>query len=324
MTPVRLGFIGFGIMGERLMRAAVKHDRDTVVVSGAYDPSPLTADRLKAIDSGVVAFDSADAVIAASDCLHIATPPASHLEYLSRCFAAGRAALGEKPLATDQVTATAAVSALTRGGARVGVNFPFASSIAVDQLDRWIREGAIGTPQRIDIDLAFATWPRSWQMDAVRWLDGPNEGGFTREVGSHFLFLSRRLFGSLKLLSAACEYPDLGLSERNMQASLVAGAVPVRFSGSVGTTTNDDHNTWTLIGDRGQIRLRDWSIAERSVDGVWQVPAGTSGNAKSRTLVLVRQLDKIAAMTRGKTTNLATLNEALDVQICVEVMLRSR
>ena len=59
-------------MGERLARAALNHDKATLTVTGVYDPSPGTADKLKSIDPSLTAFESADAVIAQSDCLHIA------------------------------------------------------------------------------------------------------------------------------------------------------------------------------------------------------------------------------------------------------------
>ena len=62
---VKLGFIGFGIMGERLLRAALAHDPARLVVSGIYDPSANAAQRLAAISTAPVAFDSAAAVIAA-------------------------------------------------------------------------------------------------------------------------------------------------------------------------------------------------------------------------------------------------------------------
>ena len=97
----RLGFIGFGIMGERLLRAALNHDTSVMTVTGAYDPGPGTADRLREIDNDLQAFTSAEEVIAASDCLHIASPPLSHLDYLKQCSAAGKAALCEKPLSTQ-------------------------------------------------------------------------------------------------------------------------------------------------------------------------------------------------------------------------------
>ncbi len=322
-APTKLGFIGFGIMGERLARAALRHDKSTLVVSGVFDPNPATADKIKAIDSSVVAFDDAAAVIAASDCLHIASPPASHLQYLRLCAAAGKAALCEKPLSTDGDVAREVVREMAERQMRAGVNFPFASSFAVDHIQRWMSDGTVGTPKHVDIELAFADWPRTWQMDAINWLDGRNEGGFTREVGSHFLFLSRRVFGGLQLNAATCFYPAEGRSERAITADLHAGEMPVRLTGGVGTTEKDDHNTWMLTGSNGRVRLRDWSYAEREVDGVWQAPADALPNEQARPLILQRQLDKVAALTRGEATNIASLDEALEVQLVVEDILRA-
>lgn len=160
-------------------------------------------------------------------------------------------------------------------------------------------------------------------MDAAASFDRRAEGGFTREVGSHFLFLSRRLGGPLKLQRATCSYSRPDQSERAITAALTAGSLPVEMTGTVGNTTKDDHNTWTLTGDRGRIRLRDWAIAEREVDDAWQTAPDALPNEKIRPLVLARQLDKIAAMAAGKATNLATLDEALEVQSIVEAILRA-
>ena len=321
--PTKLGFIGFGIMGERLARAALNHDPATLVVGGVFDPNPATADKLKDIDPSVAVFDSAETVIAQSDCLHIASPPASHLHYLQQCAVAGKAALCEKPLSTDGNAAAEVVADMAQRGMRAGVNFPFASSFAVDHIQRWMADGDVGTPQAVDIELGFAAWPRTWQMDAISWLDGRDEGGFTREVGSHFLFLSRRIFGALKLHAATCNYPDNVRSEHAITAELHAGEMPVQMTGGVGTTEKDDHNTWTLTGSNGRVRLRDWSYAEREIDGVWQAPADALPNEQARPLILKRQLDKVAAMTRGEITNLASLKEALEVQLVVEQILKA-
>lgn len=317
----RLGFIGFGIMGERLLRAARNHDASVVAVSGVFDPSPRAADRLRAIDPDIAVYASAAEVIAASDCLHIASPPASHLAYLDQCASADKAALCEKPLATDVAAATAEVAALERRGIRAGVNFPFASSFAVEQLRRWIDEGVVGKPSRLDIELAFANWPRGWQADAAAWLDRPAEGGFTREVGSHFLFLAQRMLGPLTLAKAQCEFPLAGRSERSIRAELHAGGIPATLVGAVGATPKDDHNTWTLSGSMGRIRVRDWSFAEREVASEWRAADDAIPNELARPLVLERQLDKLAAMTRGDATSLASLDEALAVQRIVESIL---
>ena len=319
----RLGFIGFGIMGERLLRAALNHDKSVLSVTGAYDPGTGTEARLREIDSSLTLFNSAEEVIAASDCLHIASPPLSHLDYLKQCCSAGKAALCEKPLSTRVDEAKAAVGDLNAQGMRAAVNFPFASSFAGDYLQRWLNDDIIGEPQRVDIELAFPSWPRAWQMDAVNWLDGRAEGGFTREVGSHFLFLSRRFFGPLTLHQATCDYPEADRSERNIGAELTAGNLPVSLKGAVGTTEKPDHNTWTITGPKGRIRLRDWAIAEREVDGSWQAPPDAVPNEVARPRILERQLNKVAAMARGEETNLASLNDALEVQTIVEEILQA-
>jgi predicted dehydrogenase len=319
----RLGFIGFGIMGERLLRAALNQDRNVILVSGVFDPEPATAERLAAIDPRISVFQTANAVIDASDCLHIASPPLSHLDYLRQCHEAGKAAFCEKPLSTDIARAETIVSDLETKGMHAAVNFPFASSFAGDYLRQWLADDVIGSPQRVEIELAFPTWPRAWQMAAKNWLDKPAEGGFTREVGSHFLFLSLRFFGSLELTSARCDYPERGRSERSIRAELTAGGLPVSLAGAVGTTTKPDHNTWTITGSKGRIRLRDWSIAEREIDGQWQAPDDAVPNETARPMILARQLDKVDALTRGQAQNLATLREALEVQTIVEEILEA-
>jgi predicted dehydrogenase len=316
---IALGIIGAGIMGERLLGAALSQASDTIHVAGIWDPSPDAMARIAAAFPDVPRLSDAAAVVAACDCLYVASPPASHLGYARMALAAGKAVFCEKPLAVDVADARAFVA---EAGDRGAVNFPFASSPAVAALQRWIAEGAIGTPRRIAIEVAFARWPRSWQADAAGWLDARAQGGFTREVVSHFLFLSRRLGGPLAGLKATAEFPEAGRSERRIAATLTAGSLPVALSGSVGTTTKDDHNIWMIEGDAGAVRLCDWSVAERRMaDGSWQRDPGALPNEKARPLVLKHQLEGVAKMTRGEPFHLATLAEALDVQEVVEAIL---
>ena len=319
MTAIRLGVIGAGIMGERMLRAAVEHAADTVHIAGVWDPSPAAQARITAGLPGLSLATSAEALIAASDCVYIASPPASHLSLSAAVLAAGKAVFCEKPLASD-VAAAAAFVASARGK-RAAVNFPMATSFAAERLRGWLAEGVIGTPQRLDIAVAFANWPRGWQRDAVSWLDGRAEGGFTREVVSHFLFLTGRLVGPVTLAAHSASFPLAGQSERAITATLSAGGLPATLTGAVGTTDKDDHNLWTLTGDRGAVRIRDWAAAERMVDGVWLPDAEAMPQDTARPLVLKRQLAGVAAMVRGEAHPLATLEEAFAVQRVVEGIL---
>ena len=316
---VAIGIIGAGIMGERLLGAILQQDPALVHVCGIWDPSPAAMRRMERTFPDVARLPDAGAVIAASDCVYVASPPASHLGHARAALAAGRSFFGEKPLSVDVADARAFVA---EAGTRGAVNFPFASSFAVAALRDWLDKGEIGTPQRIDIEVGFKVWPRPWQADAVAWLDRPQQGGFTREVVSHFLFLSRRVVGPLHGLSGQASFPEAGLSERRIEASLRAGDLPVTLSGAVGATTKDDHNVWTLEGDRGAIRLCDWSIAERRLpDGSWQAAPDAMPNERARPLALKRQLEGVARLARGEAHHLATLEEALNVQEIVEGIL---
>ena len=319
-TP-SIGIIGAGIMGERLLSAILDQSPRLVAVSGIWDPAASAMERMAAIFPRVPRLADAAAVIAASDCVYIASPPASHLDHARAALAAGRRVFCEKPLAVDVAEARAFVDA---AGDRGAVNFPFASSLAVATLTDWIAQGAVGTASRVTIDVAFATWPRSWQADAASWLDGRQQGGFTREVVSHFLFLSRRLLGPLHGLTAHAAFPEAGTSERSIEAKLTAGDVPVALSGSVGTTAKDDHNIWMLEGDKGAVRLCDWSVAERRLpDGSWVRAADALSQAEARPIALRRQIEGVVKLTSGEAHHLATLAEALQVQEIVEAILTS-
>jgi predicted dehydrogenase len=318
---VAIGIIGAGIMGERLLTAILEQAPHALRVAGIWDPAPAAIARVAARFPDVAALPDAAAVIASADCVYVASPPASHLEHGRPVLAAGKPVFLEKPLAVDVADARAFVAT---AGDRGAVNFPFASSPAVATLKEWMAQGEVGTPGSVAIEVGFVNWPRSWQVDAAAWLDRRAEGGFTREVVSHFLFLSRRMIGPLHGLKAGVAFPADGRSERAIEATLRAGDVPVTLAGGVGTTLKDDHNIWTLEGDCGAIRLCDWSIAERRLpDGSWQRAPDALPNEKARPLALKRQLEGVAHLARREPHHLATLADALNVQEIVEGILAS-
>lgn len=316
---VAIGVIGAGIMGERLLNAIRQQDPGLLQACGIWDPAPAAMQRMERIFPDLPRLADAASVIAASDCVYIASPPASHLAHARAALQAGKSVFCEKPLAVDVADARAFVA---QAGSRGAVNFPFASSPAVATLKSWIETGAIGTPQRIAIEVGFAKWPRSWQVDAAGWLDKPMQGGFTREVVSHFLFLSRRLVGPLHGLTGKAAFPEAGKSERQIAATLQAGDLPVTLTGAVGETAKDDHNIWMLEGDKGAVRLCDWSIAQRRMpDGTWQQTPDALPQEQARPLALKRQLEGVVKLTRRQPHHLATLTDALNVQETVEGIL---
>lgn len=317
---MRLAVIGFGVMGERIVRAALEHPSDQVELAGVWDPSAGALARLGRDIPKAPAFASPEEAVAAADCVYVASPPETHLAHARAALAAGKAVFSEKPLGVDLADSRAFVEE-TKGG-RVAVNFIFASSPAVAELAGWLKAGVVGRPERLRIECEFAEWPRGWQMDAVSWLGLRAQGGFTREVASHFLFLTGRMLGAYALEEAHVEYPSGDGAETRIDAKLSAGGLPVTLVGGVGATEKADHNLWLLEGDKGAIRLRDWSTAEvREGDGPWRAAPDAMPHEKARPLILRDQLSKLAAMTDGAPHDLATAAEALAVQETVEAIL---
>ena len=107
---IAIGIIGAGIMGERLLTAILQQDPGLVQACGIWDPAADAMQRMARTFPGVSRMADATAVIAASDCVYIASPPASHLGHARAALAAGKSVFSEKPLATHVADARAFVA----------------------------------------------------------------------------------------------------------------------------------------------------------------------------------------------------------------------
>lgn len=317
----RIGILGLGIMGERMLRNMGDHPAFDVVA--AWDPSPAAPERLAQVRSEARLARDADDLIAdnAVDCVYIASPPASHLSYANLAFDHGKAVFCEKPLATDIETCRATVARVEREQHVAAINFPFASAPAVRAIASGLKTGELGDIERVDIEIAFARWPRAWQETAA-WLAQRDEGGFVREVVSHFVFLTERLIGAARIRDCRIDYPSDGRSaETAITARLDAGSVPVTLSGRVGGDI-PDFNRWTLTGRHGAFALHDWYSLKRRINGAWLDV--DFGEGSIRKISYMSQLDSLDAMLSARPHTLPTFREGLAVQECIEAMLGRR
>jgi len=246
-----------------------------------------------------------------ADLFYIATPPATHIPLVRR---ASRAVLCEKPLAVDVTEARRLVDEIQIPNA---VNFPFATHPTITTLEQELRRGLHGDTQRLEIRFFFNDWPRKWQQGAAPWLEQPEQGGFLREVFSHFAYLTDRLLGRIDLLEAVVERGPSG-TETTVRATLQAGEVPVLLTGDVGGRA-PDYNEWTLYGTRASYRLHDWYELQVGDDDGWRDLQPNSPPAQG----LQEQLDGVTLMLRGRPNPLPTFADALRVQELIEAILDS-
>ena len=257
---------------------------------------------------------------ATTDLVYIACPPAHHADYAQAAMTAGKAVLCEKPLGVDLAESQALVAAATATGSVNAVNFSQASSPALTTIQERIAAGATGPLIGADILVHFSRWPRDWQADAD-WLRFRAEGGFTREVLSHYVFLMERLFGPARLAHAAALYPgDSALCETHMQARFDCAGLPVTFTGTVGGA-GPDRVEATVRGEKQSLRIEDWVNLLESDGGPWRpsLPEITDPRAEG----VRRQLDNLAALIEGRPSHLPSFADALSVQTHIEAMLAS-
>lgn len=315
-----IALIGLGIMGRRMIARLGAHGGFRI--ASMWDPAPESCAAAAREAPGVEIAAGPEAAVARDDvaCVYIASPPASHPALCHLAFDRGKAVFCEKPLTSDVAAGAALVARVVRENRPAAVNFSFASSASFQAVAAAAAGGELGALRRIEIAASFARWPRDWQA-AGPWLSARAEGGFAREVLSHFVFATQRLTGPLALRAAQVAYPSDGrTAETALTATLEAGGVEVAIDAAIRGDVGDT-NLWTVTGDRGAMRMRDWyALERRGADGVWR-PALAGGVEDLRAQAGQRQLDQLAALLEDRPHSLAGFDEALGVQRAIEAML---
>lgn len=318
----RMAVIGLGIMGRRMLDNVNRHA--AFEVSGVWDPSEAAIAETRALMPHAPVAPSAEAAMRGADVIYLACPPGPRKALALAAAEAGKGVFMEKPLGTDDAASRDLVQRL-RGARRPAVvNFTQASSRGFDELRRAIDAGETGELLGIDIVVQYPAWPRAWQAQAD-WLRFRAEGGFTREVISHFLFLAGRFLGPLSLRWAAPRYPagEAGavLCETDLLARLeTADGRPVSILATTGGCQPDRQEV-TVRGSRLNHQFREFYQLWRSDGGPWVEAVDWTTGEDPRSSALQRQLTQADLWLQGRPHRLATAEEALAVQELVEAML---
>jgi predicted dehydrogenase len=252
--------------------------------------------------------------------VYLACPPGPRKTYALEAAANGQGVFMEKPLGTDNLQSRDLLKQLQNARLPSVVNFTQAASRGFEELTRAIQAGEVGELLGIDILVNYPAWPRAWQKEAD-WLRFRHEGGYTREVISHFLFLAGRYLGPLTLQHASPRYPqDPSLCELDMLARLTtADGRPVTVMATTGGMQPDRQEV-TVRGSRMNYQFREFFQLWSSDGSAWKEAVDWSLE-DPRASALQRQLTEVDKWLRGQAHKLATAQEALAVQELVEAML---
>lgn len=306
---VTLGIIGLGAMGTDMIDAATGHRDVRVTVAADVDPETVA----RHTDRAGIEFSTnpADVLESDVDAVYIATPPAFHPELVLAAAEKGMGVFCEKPLAVDLASGRAMLDAVEKAGVANAVNFALSDRWSVLEVERALRSGEMGDPVGVDVQLRFPRWPREFQAHAA-WLDGREQGGFVREVFSHFAYVTDRLLGPLEPVHVSVDYAG-DRAEKAARGFLRADGVPVHMSSFAGLAAEETYE-WYFWGTRRSYLLRDWARLYVSEGGDWEaVPAPERrGNDVTRLALFAR------AVRGEKVADLADFAAALRVQEVVE------
>lgn len=244
-------------MGHRMLTYMPKEPR--LEVAAAWDISPKECDRAQSAFPWLTISADADALISSADVdlVYIGVPPKYHVAYAEACIAAGKAIFCEKPLSVSLGDGKRLVEMVSQSNIFNAVNLSLASAGAVDIFRHELTTAAFGTPKSAEITLQFSMWPREWQQSAA-WLKYREDGGFTREVTTHFLYLCESFFGSGSIKSKSVHYPEnRDLCETQLKAELIFGDVPVSIR-SKAAANLEDLISFTVNGTSKTFTLRDF------------------------------------------------------------------
>lgn len=299
---VRLGIIGLGVIGSEMLGIALDHPEFEVTL--AADPARTAPDGVPYTPDARHVVDHPDI-----DAVYIASPPSTHPGYAVQAMTAGKAVFCEKPLAIDADEGAEMVAVAAELGAVNALNFVLSDRAAAVEVGRALRAGEVGTVLGVDVGLLFPEWPRAVQREAG-WVAGREQGGFLREVASHYLFLTDRLLGPLAPLHTQITYgPAAEIAASGLLAA--AGGLPVRVSGQV--AAGPERYAWTLYGSRTSYRITEWGRLWKGDGSGWVEVAldGPRGDERTR-------LTEFARALRGRSTTLADFAAGLRVQRIIE------
>ena len=316
----KFAIIGLGIMGRRMLENVMRHPK--FELSGVWDPSDDAVAKTRLILPNAPVAHSAHTAMQGADVVYLACPPGPRKTYALEAATNGQGVFMEKPLGTDNAQSRDLLKQLEKARLPSVVNFTQAASRGFEELTRAIQAGEVGELLGIDIVVNYPAWPRAWQKEAD-WLRFRHEGGYTREVISHFLFLAGRYIGPLTLQQALPRYPqDPNLCELDMLARLTtADGRPVTVMATTGGMQPDRQEV-TVRGSRMNYQFREFFQLWCSDGSAWKEAVDWS-TEDPRTSALQRQLNEVDHWLLGQPHKLATAQEALAVQELVEAMLAS-
>ena len=256
MKKIKLGIIGLGAIGERLIKVLKTYDK--IEIAMVYDHDIKRMEEIARLYD-LATVDGVEHMLdhQSLDAVYLAVPPKFHKDLALKIIQAGKDLLCEKPLADTVENAKIMYDASKESSVTIGMNFPLPYTGAYQHLQEQIKKNEMGSLMRIEVYGQFPDWPRKWQINP--WIDTRAEGGFVREVFTHLIQVIISLYGPIENICSRAQYPsDPTLSEIGVLGfgKLLDGSM-VSFNGLSGMNEKE-YLSLKFIFEKGSLEMVNW------------------------------------------------------------------
>jgi predicted dehydrogenase len=314
----RIGAIGLGGIGRVTLSSMASNSNYELTT--AWDPDEAACAALRQTCPEMEIAASAEAVIddPRTTTVYIASPPLTHAAYVQAAAEKGKCIFCEKPLGIDVAESETLVALVADRNVPNVINFNHSNATASCYLESELASGAMGDIARVDVFIHLTQWPRDFQAHAT-WLKTRQQGGFTREMLSHWIYLSQRLFGEGQIVSRQVHFPgEPGQSEIRLLAELEFGGIPTVINAAVGGAgpVGTDYTVW---GSKKSLRLQSGGRISSSQGDAWQQVLTDIENLSQTDIS--RNIEAAAQAFRREQVKVPTLADGLAVQKIVETLI---
>jgi predicted dehydrogenase len=313
MSKIKLGIIGLGAIGNRMLKPIADQYSEQLEVVAVCDANEALAIEVSKEYSIPNYFTTHQELLKQVDLdiVYIAVPPKFHEQVALDTIAAGVHILCEKPLANSLEEALSMVNAVENTSLIHMMNFPLNYQAQMYKMMNLIQTGYIGEIRRIDLNLHFPQWPRFWQTNS--WVGKREQGGYILEVGAHWIQFIQKNFGQINFIQGEVNYPeDETLCENSVNAKLALdNGVTVHVDG-ISQIPGQERVELIIHGTEGSLLLENWGNLKGGKVGQPYEEISTEG------IHVGTLFDHLIDAVRGNTANLYDFTVGYNVQVVLE------
>lgn len=225
MSKIRIGIVGCGAIHGT--HAEAVHGVEAASLAGFFDIVPERA-QAASQKYGGRAFRSLNALVSASDIVHVCVPSGLHAKIASKVAAGGRHALVEKPIDVNTRAAEKLVETFDKAGLTLGVVSQHRFAQAIQKTREAAQGGAFGKLIQGDVIVKWyrtqayydsGDWRGTWKLD----------GGCLMNQTVHYIDMVQWIMGPIHAVRAISQ-----TATHRMEAEDVAYALVEFSNGALG------------------------------------------------------------------------------------------